>query len=148
MRRHAWNDVATMTAIDAEISVSREHDGISKRLGHAHEAGLCEAHGHIGVLLQELEHRLKVLCQLKRNEQGTSSKQLVQARRTAHSDKVKSFGQSGFACAPRGREPRCLRRRPIVMGVAIAEQCDDESGVNEDVSCHSQSPASTASCAR
>jgi hypothetical protein len=30
------------------------------------------------------------------------------------------------------------------MSVAIAEQCDDEPGVNEDVSCHSPSPARNA----
>jgi hypothetical protein len=63
-------------------------------------------------------------------------------------DKMKSLGQGGFACAPWWSELWGLCRRPTVVSVALAEQCNDESGINEDVCCHSQSPASTASFAR
>src|SRR6266542_3192842 len=148
MRRHAWNDVTAVAAINSEIGIGREQHGICKRLGHAHEAGVGEAHGHIGVLPHKLEDRLDVLCQLERNEHGTASKQRAQAGRTAHSNKVKSLGQGGLARAPWRSELWSLCRGPAVMSVAIAEQSNDESGVNEDVCCHSPSPAGTASFAR
>ena len=56
--------------------------------------------------------------------------------------------ENGFACAPWRSKLRGLCGRPIVMSVAIAEQRNNESGVNQDVSCHSPSHASSASFAR
>jgi len=80
-----------MAAIDPEIGIGGEHERIRQRFGHANEAGVGEAHWHIGVLLHKLQHGLDVLCQFERNEHGTSAKQRTEAERTGCPDKVKSL---------------------------------------------------------
>ena len=52
---HTGNYLATVAAVDAKVGIGSENDGIGERFGHAHEAGIGEAHGYVCVLLQELE---------------------------------------------------------------------------------------------
>ena len=63
-----------MAAINTEISIGRENDGIGERFSHAHEAGIGEAHGHIRVLLHKLQHDLQLFCQIESKEHGTAPK--------------------------------------------------------------------------
>jgi hypothetical protein len=88
---YARDDVSAVAPIDSEISIGREQDGIRQRLGHAHEAGVGEAHGHVCVLLHELQHGLQVIRQLEGNEQGTAAKERTQTRRAARPEQVESL---------------------------------------------------------
>ena len=46
-----------MPAIDAKVGIGGENDRVRKRFGHAHKAGVGEAHGHVCVFLQELTNQ-------------------------------------------------------------------------------------------
>ena len=50
-----------MAAIDAEVGISCKHEGIRKCFGHTHKTGVGEAHGHIGVFLQQLQDGFHVI---------------------------------------------------------------------------------------
>ena len=69
-----------MTAVDAEVGVGGENDGISKRFGHAHQARVGEAHWHVGILVQELQHRLELVAEVEARDQGAC---LSSPRRTS-----------------------------------------------------------------
>ena len=43
-----------MATVNSEILVGSEDDGIGKRFGHANEASIGEAHGNVGVFLDQL----------------------------------------------------------------------------------------------
>ena len=53
---HTRNHLPAMPAIDAEVGIGGENDRVGKRFGHAHKAGVGQAHGHVCVFLQELEY--------------------------------------------------------------------------------------------
>jgi len=61
IRRHAWNNVPAVATVKAKIGVGREDDGIGECLSHTHKARVGEAHGHVCVLLHELQHGLQVI---------------------------------------------------------------------------------------
>ena len=147
-RHYARNHVPAMAAVGAKIGIGGKEDGIGERFGHAHKAGIGEAHGHVRILLHELEHGVQVFCQIESDEHGTAAKQCAQTGRAARSKQMESLGQGSFARAPGRNKLRCLRRSPLVVGVAAAEQRHHESRVNENASGHSQWPASTVSFAR
>jgi hypothetical protein len=44
---HTRNYLAAMAAVDPEILVGRQDDGISKRFGHANQARVGEAHRNV-----------------------------------------------------------------------------------------------------
>jgi len=46
-----------MPPVDSKIGIRRQHHGIVHNLGHLNEAGIREAHWHLGVFLQQPEHR-------------------------------------------------------------------------------------------
>jgi hypothetical protein len=58
IRRDARNGLAAEAAVDAEVAVGREEDGVGQNLGHADEAGVGEAHRHVGILAQQREENL------------------------------------------------------------------------------------------
>jgi hypothetical protein len=61
-----------MAAIDAEVGISGKQEWIGQCFGHPHEAGVGEAHGHIGVFLQQLQHGFEVIVQIEICEHGTA----------------------------------------------------------------------------
>jgi hypothetical protein len=61
-----------MTAIDTEVRVSGEYEGIGQCFGHTHEAGVGEAHGHIGIFLQQLQHSFQVIVQVETCEHSAA----------------------------------------------------------------------------
>jgi len=69
-----------MAAIDTEVGVSGKYEGIGKRFGHTHEAGIGEAHRHIGVFLQQPQHGFRVIVKIEIHERGTALKQGAESR--------------------------------------------------------------------
>src|SRR5262245_50841894 len=55
---YARYDLAAVTAVDAEVGVGGEKNGVWKRFGHAHQAGIRETHGYVRILLDECENRV------------------------------------------------------------------------------------------
>ena len=68
-----------MPAIDAEVGIRSENDRIGKRFGHAHQAGVGEAHGHVREFLHEPEYRLHVAVQVESGNQCPAAKQCAEA---------------------------------------------------------------------
>ena len=61
-----------MAAIDPEIGVSGEENGIGHGLRHPDQTGIGQAHRHAGVLLHQLENRLEVLREFEGEQQRTA----------------------------------------------------------------------------
>ena len=137
-----------MATVDSEILVGCQDDGISKGFGHANEASIGEAHGNVGVFLDQLRDRLYVFGKFEGDNQGTAAKQCAKTWRASPSEKVIRFGQNRFAGPPRRRQTGRLSHGPLVVNVAVAKQCHHKTSVNEDVSCHSLWIANTPSCAQ
>jgi len=81
--RHTRNHLSTVATVNSEILVGRQDDGVGKRFGHANEASVGEAHGNVGVLLDQLRNRLYIPGKLEGENKGTAAKQLTEARRAA-----------------------------------------------------------------
>ena len=52
--RHTRNHLSTVATVNSEILVGRQDDGVGKCFGHANEASIGEAHGNVGVFLDQL----------------------------------------------------------------------------------------------
>jgi hypothetical protein len=87
-----------VATVNSEILVGRQDDGVGKRFGHANEASIGEAHGNVGVFLDQFGNWLYVQRKLEGDDHGTAAKQLTEARGAALSEKVVRLGQSCFAC--------------------------------------------------
>ena len=81
-----------MAAIDTEVGVSGKYEGIGKCFGHTHEAGIGQAHRHIGVFLQQPQHLFRVIVKIEIHERGTASKQSAERRGPTPAEKVEGFG--------------------------------------------------------
>jgi hypothetical protein len=77
-----------VATVNSEILVGRQDDRVGKRFGHANETSIGEAHGNVGVFLDQLRNRLYVLGKLEGDDHGTAAKQLTETRRPALSEKV------------------------------------------------------------
>jgi hypothetical protein len=95
---------------------------MGKCFGHTHEAGIGEAHGHVGVFLQQSKHGLHVFVKIEICANGTALKQSTERWGPSRAEKVKGFGQYGFASAPGWSTLGRLRYCPPVMRIAAAEQ--------------------------
>src|SRR6266852_4717702 len=62
-----------MAAIDSEILVCRQNDGISENFRHANKAGISEAHGNIGIFFDQLRDGLEVFGKLEGDNKGRSA---------------------------------------------------------------------------
>jgi hypothetical protein len=111
-----------VAAVDSEILVGRQDDGIGKRFGHTNEASIGEAHGNVGVFFNQLSNCLHVLGEPEGDDHGTAAKQLTETRRAALSEKVVRHRQSRFACRPRRSEIVGLSHGPLVVSVALAKR--------------------------
>ena len=119
---HTGNNLSAMAAINAEIGIRGKYNGIGKCFGHTHQAGIGEAHGHIGVFLQQFQHGFHIVVEVEIHEHSTALKQSAECRGPTPTNKVESFGQDGFAGTPRWRVLSRLRYCPRVMRIAAAEQ--------------------------
>ena len=81
-----------MAAIDAEVGIGGKYEGIGKCFGHAHEARIGEAHGHVGVFLQQPQHGFHGIVKIEIHEHGTASKQSAERRGPAPAEKMEGFG--------------------------------------------------------
>jgi hypothetical protein len=140
--------VATVPAIDAEVSVRGEEHRIGERFGHPHEAGVGETHRHVGVLLKEPQERPHVRTEVESEDHGLAAEKRAESGTARRPDQVKGLREDSFAGPPRGRVARRLGHRPVVMTVASAQERDEEAGVNEDASDRSRLPSGTLSCER
>jgi len=72
---HARYDLATVAAVDPEVVVGGEHDGISEDFGHTHQTSIGQTHRNIGVLLQEPENRAQLAGQVEVDVKETTPQQ-------------------------------------------------------------------------
>jgi hypothetical protein len=63
-----------VATVNSEILVGREDDGIAKRFSHADEASIGEAHGNVGILLDQLHDWLDVLRECEGGQQSAAVK--------------------------------------------------------------------------
>jgi hypothetical protein len=89
--RHTRNYLAAVAAINSEICIGGQDDGISERFGHANEASVGEAHGDVGVFLHEPQDWLYVVGEVERGDQGMPAKECAETWRAASAKQVERF---------------------------------------------------------
>jgi hypothetical protein len=109
-----------VAAVNAEIPIRREEDGILERFGHANEASIGEAHGNIAILCNQLQNWVKIFHKAERDCESTAAEQSSEIRSAALAKKMESLRKNRFASQPRRRVFRGLSHCPLVMGVAPA----------------------------
>lgn len=77
-----------MSTINTKISVGRKDNGVGKRLGHANEASVGEAHRNTRIFFNQLNNWLYVFGKLEADGQGGTPKEGAEAWRTKFSEKV------------------------------------------------------------
>src|SRR5437773_1037629 len=85
---HTWNDLATMAAINAEVSIRCDDDRIGERLTHPDETRVGKAHRNVGVLLHEDEHTVEFVAQIERRNDCTAAKKRTECRLSRRSEEV------------------------------------------------------------
>jgi len=108
-----------MAAIDSEILVRCQDDGISEDFSHTNKAGIRKAHGNVGIFLDQFRDWLQVFRELEGDDEGTSTKQCANRWSATLPQEVVSLGESRLARRPRWRKIRRLARSPFAIGVAV-----------------------------
>jgi len=78
---HAGNDLAAVSAIDAEVRIGREYDRLGERLAHSDEAGIGETHRDVCVLLHETQDTVELVSEIERGDNGAPTKKRAEGRR-------------------------------------------------------------------
>ena len=125
-----------MPAINQEILIGGQNDGICKGLGHANEAGIRKAHGNLGIFFHQLRDCLEILSKLEGHKEGAPAQERAETRSSARFEKVVGLGQNCFAGQPGGRQIRSLQGSPCMVCVALAKKRHQKASVNENVSGH------------
>ena len=55
-RHKTGHDLTAVPPVDFKIGIRGQHHGIGQRLAHAHQAGIRQAHGHVGVFDTQVKH--------------------------------------------------------------------------------------------
>ena len=86
-----------MSPINSEILIGCQDYWISKRFGHANEAGIRQTHGNVGIFLHQLRDWLQVVGKLEGNNQRMAAKQRPETRGATLSEKVVCLRKNRFA---------------------------------------------------
>src|SRR5262249_710203 len=106
-------------------------------LGHADQAGIREAHRHVGILVFQAKYGVYVVCEAVVADNSTSTKQRCKTPCALHSEQIEALGNHGLARDPGGRKSERLVDGPGVIAVAITKESDKIAGVNDYAWCHS-----------
>src|SRR5260370_26944500 len=87
-RCNTRNYLATMAAVDPEILVGRQNDGISKRFGHANQACVGEAHRNVPVLFDPSHNGFYAVGTFEGDQQSTTEKHCAHIERAKSSEKA------------------------------------------------------------
>ncbi len=138
-----------MSAIDAEIAICREEDGIGVGLGHADEAGVGKAHRHVRILLHESQDGLLLLTEHKGRQQLTTEEKRRERSGAVPPKQKECLGEDGLTCPPGRCESRRLDPCPFMMTVSEIQKGYQEAGISE-VGAFGQNPmpANSVSSAR
>jgi len=96
----AGDDLAAVAAVKTEIRVGGEEERIGEGFRHANEAGVGEAHGNVGVFLDEPTDRLDIFRKMERDDKGTAAKHGANAGVAAITQQVIRLGQYRLASGP------------------------------------------------
>jgi hypothetical protein len=135
-RHQARYDLAAVPAVDFEIRVSRDNHGIRQRLGQAHQAGIGQAHGHIGVFGAQVEDLRQFIREIEGQPQMAPAQKLVERPRVGRVQEKKRLGQNGLAGEPWQGLPGQGFARPCVMFFTRIKQRGQWPAVNDAVSWH------------
>ena len=81
-----------MAAVDPEILVGRQNDGISKSFGHANQACAGEAHRNVRVLFEQSHNGFYAVGKFEGDQQSTTAKQCAEIACAKSSEKVEGLG--------------------------------------------------------
>jgi hypothetical protein len=62
-----------VAAIDSEVCIRGQKNGIGEGLRHAHEAGIRQAHRSVRVFVHELQDRLQLVGQVETGSHGVTA---------------------------------------------------------------------------
>lgn len=104
------------------------------KLGHAHETGIREIHGHIRVFFQQVPDSgrfcLEVEC-YKKYSFPMKSRQRV-ARRWRGAEQVPGLGQDSFTGEQRRDQGLERVHGPLVPGIRAVQQGHKRAGIRDD----------------
>src|SRR5438477_3233010 len=137
VRHDTRNCLSPEPSVNAKVGIGGQQHRVGERLGHAHEAGVGEAHWHVNIFFHQVEDLSCALVQPESADYGASPKQARKERRI-HPKKMKCFRPYRLACFPRRWKPTCVSGRPSMVTVAFREEGNQKAGVSEDACGHSQ----------
>lgn len=135
-RHQARDNVAAVAAVEFEVAVSGDDNRLGQYFGHADEAGVCEAHGDVGVFVHEREHGNEFLSQIEEKLEAAAPQHFLDGWRAFRSDQVQGFGQCGFGGEPRFGEGVYLSVEPGMVLVVAANQGDERAAIGDDAFRH------------
>jgi hypothetical protein len=129
-RHNARDGLTAVPTINAKVAIRCENDRIRKRFGHTNQARVGEAHRYVCILLHEGEDFLHFGTQVKGRHDRAATEKPGEALEAACADKVVGLRQYRIATFPRWRKAPPFGNSPVVIAVPVAEQRNQEAGVN------------------
>jgi len=89
-----------VAAVNLEIRVGGEKEGIGQNFSEADQTGVGDAHRDIGELVQEIEDGLEALLMERENPQGRAAAGKAEGRAARGRQEVVRLGKSGLTGDP------------------------------------------------
>src|SRR6185437_5275116 len=127
------NHLATIPAINAEVTIQCDNRTVAIELGHPNETGVRKRHWNAREFMHQCAERIELRAHLKVDSQNVVGKELEHRIRPMRepSEQKTGFRDDGFT-----GEDRCLyrvkhRTNPCVVIVSSIEQGNDGAGIDE-----------------
>lgn len=111
-----------MAAINPEILVCCQDNGISEDSRHAYKACVGETHWNVGVLFDQFCDWLQVFGELEGDNKSMAAKSCAKGCSPLLPQEMIRFRDSRLACRPRWREIGRPAHSPAMTGIALAKQ--------------------------
>jgi hypothetical protein len=67
-----------MPSVNAKVRLGSDDDRLRKRLGHADQTGIGEAHRHAGILGAKLEHGCQLVAEIQSQDEVPFSQETIE----------------------------------------------------------------------
>jgi|GEM_PF-6807112 len=149
--RHSRGDhPPAEAAVDFEIRVGGEEKRLREDFGETDQTGVGDAHGDIGVFVQEIEDRDEGILMERRNPEGSPAAGEAEGGATLGCEQVVRFGKNRLAGDPWRRMKAGLLDGPRGVLIVLPPEGDEKRRINDDGISRSRSlsgiPFSQHSC--
>ena len=131
------DDSPPEAAVNLEVGVGGEQEGIGQDFGEPDQTGISDTHGNISKFVQKIENGNEGVLMEGSDLKSATATGEPEGGAAIGSEKMVRLGKCGLAGDPGRRMTAGLLDRPWVVLIVLSPEGDEKRGVNHDGISHS-----------